>query len=574
MAKTWFRLLMIGCMCSSSAWARDKHASHGHEHSKHTEAPKAAAPIHYPSPAPQPVHHSPTPAQHHSSSASHRHVEAQPTHHAAPAAVPTPVVPIVSAPAHHQTRHHSVEVARPVEAPRPAPPMPARPVAGPLPAAAMPDRLANVPVIPTKTVEVHRPEKTSHATHETPRPSIGHVPSAAIPSPVTNAPVVTSRPTGDVGHRHESHGTHSGSPVVGAHAPRPTPTPVPTVAAGVVTHRSTPVASHVEHNRDSGNHHFGNHSYSNHGKVAATALHPTHVEHHHNPVPTHHSSSHHSGSSSFFIRLGSSNWNRDHFCHHHFGPSPVVTRTVVVPVAPPPQTIFVSTPVATTIVDSRDVIVAPPTLDPAGDLPPPERIVPTADEFALLSSADQLRMMKMATDGLRLDLSEHENGRGWIEFLKLDFVAGWIERDDRLDAAVMPDVASLADRFEQVSRDEKLQGVSELIGFQILKVGLREVSLPPRLKTVRSIRWMASDLAAQLSGLTTTDQWRSYLRLERLARLDATSIDDLALREELALTLDRFERLTVEPRYSVVWQKPAFDPLRQTLARFLSEPIE
>lgn len=625
MARTWFRLLMVGCLCSSSALARDKHASRGHEHAKHAEAPKAAAPVHHPSPAPapQPVHHAPAPTHHHSSSASHHHVASQPTPQPAPAPVARPVVPHVTTPVHHPVRHHAVEVARPAEAPRavtqtpvrpvvgplpasatpdrlanvpviptktvevhrPAPhgthsghahagTQPARPVAGPLPASATPDRLANVPVIPTKTVEVHRTEKHSHEAHTATRPSIGQIPTASMPTPAASTPVVSTRPVAEVGHRHETHGTHVGNAHVGTQPTRPAaPNPTSAVGVGVVAHGAPQAAPHGVPHHDSTNHRGGSSTHERHGSVSTTTHRPTHSDHHHHAAATHHSSSHHGGSSSFFIRLGSSNWNRDHFCHHHAGPAPVVTRTVVVPIAPPPQTVFVPTPV-TTFIDSRDVVVNPPALAVASDLPPPERIVPTADEFALLSPTDQSRMLKMATEGLRLDLNEHENGNGWIEFLKLDLVTAWLEREDRMNPDAVAELAPLADRFEQVGRDEKLRGVSELIGFQILRVGLREVSLPPRLKTARAVRWMASDLAEELSGLTTSHQWRSYLRLDRLARLDVTSGNDVALREELALTLDRFERLTVESRYAVIWQKPAFDPLRQSLARLVNEPVE
>lgn len=261
-------------------------------------------------------------------------------------------------------------------------------------------------------------------------------------------------------------------------------------------------------------------------------------------------------------------------------PAPIVVpvpvtevRTVIVPSQP--QVIVERDPfeasIATSVIATRETVTQTPPLEVPTDLPPPEQLVPTADEFSSLPLADQLRMLSLAVEGLRVDLEQDVNGAGWIDHLKLDMLAGWFQCDDGSSPETLRHLGPIADRFEQISRDDNLKALSSLIGFQVLRVGLRELSLEPRFKTQRAIRILANDLAYEVDNMTTATLWRTYLRLDRLARLDADAATDSLLWDELSVTLDRFERLTTETKYGVICEKPAFVPLRETLTRYLTE---
>lgn len=82
-----------------------------------------------------------------------------------------------------------------------------------------------------------------------------------------------------------------------------------------------------------------------------------------------------------------------------------------------------------------------------------------------------------------------------------------------------------------------------------------------------------SMLDRDLNRLPTGDSWRRYLRITDLRRLAATSPDglDATARAQLQEILTRFDRVSRDPKYRDISERPAFQAMRGSLQKFVEE---
>jgi len=135
-------------------------------------------------------------------------------------------------------------------------------------------------------------------------------------------------------------------------------------------------------------------------------------------------------------------------------------------------------------------------------------------------------------------------------------------------------LAKIADRFEKVAAEPGYEKIAAVAGFQTLRLGLREYTLPPAERQTHVLSARLPILTSALDRQRTGAAWKEFLKLEQLKRL-LGSDDDRQSKDldTLVEILGRFEKIRRDPQYAVVSRTRGFESTCEAL-RALVETLE
>jgi len=135
-------------------------------------------------------------------------------------------------------------------------------------------------------------------------------------------------------------------------------------------------------------------------------------------------------------------------------------------------------------------------------------------------------------------------------------------------------LAKIADRFEEVAEKPEYEKIVSIRGFQTLRRGLYEYTLPPTERQAHVLSARLPVLIAALERLRGGAAWKEFLRLEELDQL-LDSDDELQSEDvdKLAEILQRFEKIRQDPQYAVVARTRGFEVTYEAL-KALVESLE
>ena len=135
-------------------------------------------------------------------------------------------------------------------------------------------------------------------------------------------------------------------------------------------------------------------------------------------------------------------------------------------------------------------------------------------------------------------------------------------------------LAKIADRFEKVAENPEYKKITAVRGFQTLRLGLREYTLPPTDRQTHVLSARLPILTGALDRLRGGAAWKEFLKLEELEQL-LESVDELQSedRDKLVEILQRFEKIRRDPQYAVVARTRGFEVTHEAL-KALVESLE
>ena len=229
-----------------------------------------------------------------------------------------------------------------------------------------------------------------------------------------------------------------------------------------------------------------------------------------------------------------------------------------------PQPVTVYSPAY--VAEQEPVSVSTPTPRP------PQRAVPSADEFNNMPLIEQQKLMLTAINDLEGDLTQSDTGTEWIDHLQLASISKSLtERDEPLDDAGRLELQAIADIFEDVAQEEEFKSVSQLWGFNVLNVGLHVMATDPVVCQRHRVSSAATALSQAFKTWQSSDRWQTYLRLETLTNMDDAPEDLIVRIQEVDVITTKFDRIQAESQYSMIHELPAFQATHAALRAYLND---
>ena len=228
----------------------------------------------------------------------------------------------------------------------------------------------------------------------------------------------------------------------------------------------------------------------------------------------------------------------------------------------------------------QPIIVQPQYVDPgvrivprADTAPPqPERlVVPTLDQFAEIPDPSQQDFLLHAINSLETDLNGMSTGESWKKHLQLSTIASLLDdKDNGTDSVRRERLGQIGSLFDTLDQDSKYRQVSELWGFDTLRVGLRAYSAPAEIRLRKQIGGAADALSYALNNVDTGEGWKKHLQLEFLTTMSpATDANRAGRIQQTSDLLVRFDGVATDESFRVISSKPGFAEARDMLKKYV-----
>ncbi|MDH3719491.1 MAG: hypothetical protein OES79_15325, partial [Planctomycetota bacterium] len=191
--------------------------------------------------------------------------------------------------------------------------------------------------------------------------------------------------------------------------------------------------------------------------------------------------------------------------------------------------------------------------------------VTTTDGFALLTSDQQSRQLRLALVSLEEDLDSLRGGEGWKKYLHLRSLLRLIasQPDNFPVQSDRVKLQTIADQYDEVQRNETYRTISQLWGFQMLRNGLRAYAAEPNERDRQLVRAHAARLQRSLNSVQRGSGWIDYFQLDDLVKLAQSKEDPSpAARKILSGMSERLDEVAKNPDYRKISQMNGFEATR------------
>ena len=210
---------------------------------------------------------------------------------------------------------------------------------------------------------------------------------------------------------------------------------------------------------------------------------------------------------------------------------------------------------------------------PQNAAPPPAR-VPTQEEVASLSPAQQRSLLRSGLQRLVDQLASMRVGAGWHDFLQLERLGAalWKEGEAVPDATTRASLVAAAAQFDAVAQNGDYRIISGLPGFATVHVALGEYAMDPVQQDKRRVRRSAAELQQALQQAGIDDSWQKYLQVDEIVRLAQSESEVTDAEEELLREIiERYNDVSQNDKYNKVARLYGFDPVRRNLQEMAEE---
>jgi hypothetical protein len=202
--------------------------------------------------------------------------------------------------------------------------------------------------------------------------------------------------------------------------------------------------------------------------------------------------------------------------------------------------------------------------------------LPTSADFAQMDWRSLSQAVREWSARLAADLDRFPSGNAWRVQLKTAEIAALVPRE--LDIPPTEDVCRQLREILEIqngaSNSPELRQVANLASFQVLRVALAEYVTPSEQRSRRQLIIAAGELNRSLGRFETGGGWQHYLALSPGQVLSERSAEVAApapTPDEFAQLLARFDSVSQNADYRVIWALPAFEATRSHLAAYLGE---
>ena len=199
--------------------------------------------------------------------------------------------------------------------------------------------------------------------------------------------------------------------------------------------------------------------------------------------------------------------------------------------------------------------------------------IPTVQQMKILPLASLRAWASYGAGQLDGALGQTPNGQLWKEHLDLEglqsaLAGGSQQQENDDDTAV---IERTYQRMHTATLDEQYRRVTQLRGFEVLHVTLRELSSTGADDGWSRLVRSADALDRQLQRISTGAGWKNYLALSQEDDEPDASGDDVpsASRERLDRALSRFDAVAQNSDYRAIWSIPEFQATHANLAAYV-----
>jgi hypothetical protein len=200
--------------------------------------------------------------------------------------------------------------------------------------------------------------------------------------------------------------------------------------------------------------------------------------------------------------------------------------------------------------------------------------LPTGTDFAQMDWRFLSQAVREWTAQLDADLGRFPSGETWRSHLKTAEIAALVPKE--LDVPPSADVSKQLQEILEIqqaaSNSPGMRQVANLASFQVLQIALAEYVTPSEQRSRRQLFFAARELNRSLERFTTGDGWQQYLALSPglvLSENTAEAAEPEPNLDDFAQVLTRFDSVSQNTDYRVIWALPAFEATRAHLAAYL-----
>ena len=115
-------------------------------------------------------------------------------------------------------------------------------------------------------------------------------------------------------------------------------------------------------------------------------------------------------------------------------------------------------------------------------------------------------------------------------------------------------LADTLERYDSAAKKPEYRIIANYWGFQSVRVGLRELLVPPIQRLRKQLGLVAELFEQELQQFETGTTWKTYLKVDDLKRIAAIPTADLSVedRRRLELSAKAFDGVVAEPRYRMI----------------------
>jgi hypothetical protein len=202
--------------------------------------------------------------------------------------------------------------------------------------------------------------------------------------------------------------------------------------------------------------------------------------------------------------------------------------------------------------------------------------LPTSADFSQMDWRTLSQAVREWSARLDADLDRFPSGKTWKSQLKTAEIAALVPKD--LDVPPAADVRQQLQKILEIqsatSNSPEWSQVANLASFQVLQIALAEYVTPSEQRSRRQLYFAAGELNRSLNRFNTAAGWQHYLALspgQALSESNAEGAEPVPSADDFAQALARFDSVSQNTDYRVIWALPAFEATHAHLATYLRD---